>query len=53
MTSHNRALDAAHRMFAAINSKDLSAIEGAVTADFVDHGSPMPPPPARRATGRS
>lgn len=45
MTMPNPARDAAHRVFAAINTKDLSAIEGAVTADFVDHGAPMPLPP--------
>ena len=41
----NPALDAATRVFAAINSGDLSCLPDAVTADFVDHGSPFPLPP--------
>ncbi len=45
MTSSNPARPAAYRIFDAINSRDLRAIDGAVTADFVDHGSPMPLPP--------
>ena len=45
MTSTNPARPAAHRVFAAINARDLGVIDGAVTADFVDHGSPVPLPP--------
>lgn len=45
MTTSNPARPAAHRVFAAINARDLSAIDEAVTADFVDHGSPVPLPP--------
>lgn len=41
----NPALDAATRVFAAINSGDLSCLPDAVTVDFVDHGSPFPLPP--------
>ena len=41
----NRALPAAHAVFDAINSGDLSCLEDAVTADFIDHGSPFPLPP--------
>ena len=41
----NRALPAAHAVFDAINSGDLTCIDAAVTADFVDHGSPFPLPP--------
>lgn len=40
----NPALPAAHAVFEAINSEDLSCLEGAVTPDFVDHGSPFPLP---------
>ena len=40
----NPALPAAHAVFAAINSGDLTAIPGCVTDDFVDHGSPFPIP---------
>lgn len=41
----NTALPAAHAVFDAINSKDLSCLAWAVTEDFVDHGSPFPLPP--------
>ncbi|MFT4200519.1 ester cyclase [Gordonia sp. (in: high G+C Gram-positive bacteria)] len=41
----NPALPAAHAVFEAINSGDLSAIPDCVTDDFVDHGSPFPIPP--------
>src|SRR3712207_1951916 len=41
----NPALPAARRLFAAINSGDLSSLDELVTADFVDHGSPFPLPP--------
>jgi len=41
----NPALPAAHAVFEAINSGDLSAVPGSVTDDFVDHGSPFPIPP--------
>lgn len=41
----NPALPAAHAVFAAINSGDLSCLDAAVTDDFVDHGSPFPLPP--------
>ncbi len=41
----NAALPAARAVFDAINSKDLSCLDDAVTADFVDHGSPFPLPP--------
>lgn len=45
MTMTNPARAAARRVFDAINTRDLSAIDEAVTADFVDHGSPFPLPP--------
>jgi predicted ester cyclase len=32
-------------IFDAINSKELSCLDAAVTADFVDHGSPVALPP--------
>ena len=41
----NAALPAALAVFDAINSGDLSVLPDAVTADFVDHGSPFPLPP--------
>lgn len=41
----NAALPAARAVFDAINTKDLSCLDDAVTADFVDHGSPFPLPP--------
>jgi predicted ester cyclase len=41
----NPALPAAHAVFDAINSRDLSCLDDAVTPDFVDHGSPFPLPP--------
>ena len=41
----NPATPAALRVFAAINSGDLSCLSECVTADFVDHGSPIPIPP--------
>lgn len=44
-TMINAALPAARAVFDAINSKDLSCLEQAVTDDFVDHGSPFPLPP--------
>jgi predicted ester cyclase len=43
--SPNAALPAAHAVFDAINSKDLSCLDDTVTEDFVDHGSPFPIPP--------
>ena len=39
------ALSRALAVFDAINSGDLSCLDDAVTADFVDHGSPIPLPP--------
>ena len=45
MRTVNPARAAAYRVFEAINTKDLSAIDDVVTADFVDHGSPFPLPP--------
>ena len=39
------ALTRALAVFDAINSGDLSCLDDAVTADFVDHGSPIPLPP--------
>jgi predicted ester cyclase len=39
------ALAHALAVFDAINSGDLSCLDEAVTADFVDHGSPVPLPP--------
>ncbi len=42
---HNAASTAATRVFAAINSGDLSCLPECVTSDFVDHGSPFPLPP--------
>jgi ketosteroid isomerase-like protein len=41
----NAADRAAWAVFDAINSRDLSALDDAVTPDFVDHGSPIPLPP--------
>jgi ketosteroid isomerase-like protein len=41
----NPAIDAARRVFDAINSGDLSCLPECVTDDFVDHGSPFPLPP--------
>lgn len=41
----NAALPAALKVFDAINSGDLSCLPDCVTADFVDHGSPIPIPP--------
>jgi ketosteroid isomerase-like protein len=43
--STNAALPAVHRLFEAINTKDLRALPDLVTNDFVDHGSPVPLPP--------
>lgn len=43
--SDNAALPAAHRLFEAINSGDLSVLPELVTDDFVDHGSPVPVAP--------
>ena len=39
------ALATARALMRAINDRDLSPIETSVTADFVDHGSPVPLPP--------
>ena len=39
------ALRAVYDVFRAINTRDLSCIDDVVTADFVDHGSPVPIPP--------
>lgn len=39
---NNPAKPAALAVFEAINSGDLSCLDGCVTADFVDHGSPFP-----------
>ncbi len=50
--STNAALPAVHRLFAAINSGDLSALPELVTADFVDHGSPVPVPPGPGGYGQ-
>jgi predicted ester cyclase len=36
------AEDAARAVFDAINSGDFTVLDGIVTADFVDHGSPLP-----------
>lgn len=36
------AESAARAVFDAINSGDFSVLDDAVTADFVDHGSPLP-----------
>ncbi len=41
----NPALPAAMRVLDAINSGDLGCLPECVTADFVDHGSPLPIPP--------
>lgn len=41
----NPAMISAMRVFEAINSGDLSCLPECVTADFVDHGSPMEIPP--------
>lgn len=41
----NAAMISAMRVFEAINSGDLSCLPQCVTADFVDHGSPIPIPP--------
>lgn len=38
----NAAMPAAHVVFEAINSGNLSRIPDVVTDDFVDHGSPFP-----------
>ena len=45
MTFTNPAMPAARAVFDAINSGDLRCLDDAVTADFVDHGSPFPLPP--------
>lgn len=39
------ALSRAREVFDAINTGDFSCLDDAVTADFVDHGSPIPLPP--------
>lgn len=41
----NPALPALLALFDVINSKELTGLEDWVTADFVDHGSPVPLPP--------
>lgn len=41
----NAAEPAARAVFDAVNTGDLSRLDDLVTADFVDHGSPMPIPP--------
>ncbi|EGD55551.1 ester cyclase [Gordonia neofelifaecis] len=38
----NAAAPAAHRVFDAINTGELSCLPECVTTDFVDHGSPFP-----------
>lgn len=48
----NPALQSAVRVFAAINSGDLSCLPDCVTADFVDHGSPIPIPPGPEGYGQ-
>ncbi len=45
METNNPALPAAMAILDAINTGDLQCIDNAVTADFVDHGSPFPLPP--------
>ncbi len=44
-TGTNQAMGAAMRVLDAINSGDLSCLPECVTADFVDHGAPVPLPP--------
>lgn len=39
------AISSARAIFDAINSGELDVLDGLVTADFVDHGSPFPLPP--------
>lgn len=41
----NAAMSSLHRLFDAINGGQLDVIDEVVTADFVDHGSPVPLPP--------
>ena len=41
----NQAMASAMRVLEAINSGDLSCLPECVTADFVDHGAPIPIPP--------
>lgn len=43
--AQNTALPQVHHLFDAINGGDLEVIPQIVTADFVDHGSPVPLPP--------
>jgi predicted ester cyclase len=51
MTS-NAALPALHRLFDAINQKDLAPLPQLVTDDFVDHGSPVSVPPGPGGYGQ-
>lgn len=44
-TTQNAALPRIHRLFDAINDRDLTIITDLVTDDFVDQGSPVPLPP--------
>lgn len=41
-TTQNAALPQIHRLFDAINDRDLTVITDLVTDDSVDHGSPVP-----------
>lgn len=43
--TQNPALPTVLRIFEAIDSGELAVIDELVTADFVDHGSPVPVPP--------
>lgn len=45
MSVQNPAMPQAMAVFDAINTRDLSCLDRAVTADFIDHGSPFPLPP--------
>jgi hypothetical protein len=40
-------------VFDAMNTRQLEKIRDLVTDDFVDHGFPVPLPPARKATSGS
>jgi len=40
----NAALPAVHRLFHAINQRDLEPLPQLVTDDFIDHGSPVAVP---------
>lgn len=48
----NAALPAAAKVFDAINSGDLGCLPDCVTADFIDHGSPIPIPPGPEGYAR-